>query len=74
MVMILCCFGILGYISATNNPHDATTRTQIVQGIIGLLMMIGGYYYGAAKNRPAQANTGSGDINVNTPPEPPTTA
>lgn len=62
----------LGYL-AVHYGSDATTRTQLITGLLTSLGAVTGYYFGAAKNRPAQANTGTGDINVNAPTEPATT-
>lgn len=49
--LVFACMGLLFVITCTDQPKDDTTRTQIVQGLFGLLMLLGGYYFGASKNR-----------------------
>jgi len=61
-------FFLLGYLGMEYGD-DATTRTQLITGLLTSLGAVTGYYFGAAKNRAGQVNTDSGDINVN-PPNP----
>jgi len=51
VLLLISCMVIMSFMVATSKPHDATTRTQIVQGLFGLLMMMGGYYFGSSKQR-----------------------
>lgn len=51
VVLVITCMALLFVITAGNVPKDDTTRTQIIQGVFGLLMLCGGYYFGASKQR-----------------------
>lgn len=50
VLFVLFGFGLLGYI-AVQTTDDQTTRTQLVTGIFSILSAVGGYYFGAMRNR-----------------------
>lgn len=56
VILAISCMGLLYLITAGNMPKDDTTRTQIIQGVFGLLMLLGGYYFGASKQRSPNIN------------------
>ena len=65
VMIVVLGMGLLYLITGAGVPKDDTTRTQIVQGVFGLLMMLAGYYFGASKQRTStQAGTTTADISA----------
>lgn len=50
IIVALGCFALLGYM-CVRYGDDATTRTQIITGLLAALSFPAQYYFGQSKNR-----------------------
>jgi hypothetical protein len=57
VMMVSGAFFLLGFL-AMKFGDDATTRTQIITGLLTSIAAVTGYYFGAAKNRPTDNAAG----------------
>lgn len=54
VILIVSCMGLLFMVTTCGVPTDETTRVQIVQGLFGVITLLGGYYFGASKHQDVQ--------------------
>lgn len=64
VLLTICSFGSLGFL-LVEFGDDATTRTQIITGVFGLMAGVVGYYFGSSKQRTPSINADSvGTVNT----------
>jgi hypothetical protein len=64
VLIVFFAFFLIGFM-AVSYGDDATTRTQIITGLLTSIAAVTGYYFGSTKNRP-QVQQNAENINNST--------